>query len=523
MRLRWYFLFFLVEIVLLGGLSQIQAVPGYMDADYYYATGTCLAKGDGYYEPFLWNYLDQPSGLPHPSHSYWMPLASLVVAAGEWMCGQQTFACARIPFILLAGLVPCLTAFTAYRLTGKTRLAIIAGWFAVVSGLYLPYLTTTDTFPLYMLLGTAFLWLMPSFYQGLTNRRGVVNLVFAGAAAGLLHLTRNDGLIWFAAGFLWLMLSGRFGREKVTSGAVFSAGYLLVMGPWMVRNLVTFGSLLAPGGGAALWLTEYDELYAVTVQDINYPNWVASGIGAILSARWDAFWWNIQTAWIVQGGIILAPFMVWGAVRLKQNQLVWLPLVVLAVLMGVMSIIFPYAGSRGGYLHAGAAVQPFLWALVPAGLEGFTAWGARLRGWKQEQALLVFATGLVVLLAAATGVLYFTRVIGPVPSQPIWNQGWNAYRTVEDVLVKEEISTDAVILVNNPPGFYAVTGRPAIAIPYGGEDQTLAVADRYGARFLVLDENNIRRLSDLYTHPLGHNRFHWIATVQGIHLFEIKP
>src|SRR3990170_6977291 len=85
-------------------------VPGYMDADYYYANARQVVEGEGLHEPFLWNYLDDPVGLPHPSFLYWMPLASLVASvsmaiAGEW------FRAAQAPFILITA---CLAALTAH-------------------------------------------------------------------------------------------------------------------------------------------------------------------------------------------------------------------------------------------------------------------------------------------------------------------------------------------------------------------------------------------------------------------------
>ena len=74
MTWRIYALLFLLGFSVVFGVAQFQSSPGYMDADYYYATGLVLAEGQGFTEPFLWNYLDNPSGLPHPSHAYWMPM-----------------------------------------------------------------------------------------------------------------------------------------------------------------------------------------------------------------------------------------------------------------------------------------------------------------------------------------------------------------------------------------------------------------------------------------------------------------
>ena len=82
MNWRHYLILFIVGLLVPFGISRFQSMPGYMDADYYFVGGMQLAEGKGFTEPYLWNYLDDPSGLPHPSHTYWMPLASIVSAIG---------------------------------------------------------------------------------------------------------------------------------------------------------------------------------------------------------------------------------------------------------------------------------------------------------------------------------------------------------------------------------------------------------------------------------------------------------
>src|SRR5512134_2991683 len=99
-------------------VGRFQEFPGYMDADYYFAGGIQLAEGRGFTEPYLWNYLDNPKGLPHPSHTYWMPLASIVSGAGMGLAGQSAYAAGRLPFILLSACVPLLTAALALRISG---------------------------------------------------------------------------------------------------------------------------------------------------------------------------------------------------------------------------------------------------------------------------------------------------------------------------------------------------------------------------------------------------------------------
>src|SRR5512140_3996145 len=74
---------------------------GYMDASYAIHVAENLAIGRGLVENVLWNYLDRPAGLPHPSNLYWMPLPSMLIAPFFAVLGIS-YRVAQIPFILLS-------------------------------------------------------------------------------------------------------------------------------------------------------------------------------------------------------------------------------------------------------------------------------------------------------------------------------------------------------------------------------------------------------------------------------------
>ena len=169
-------------------IVALQPVPGYMDADYYFAGGKQLASGHGFSDPFLWNYLDHPQGLPHPSNSYWNPLASIVAAGGMILTGKINFLSARIGFILMAALAPLIVAALAYRISHKRSLALLAGLLTIFSGYYLPFIVTTDNYSLYMLVGALFFLLL--------DRLTIPKSIVLGVLAGALNLARGDGLLW---------------------------------------------------------------------------------------------------------------------------------------------------------------------------------------------------------------------------------------------------------------------------------------------------------------------------------------
>ncbi len=161
---------YLFGLVIYGAASLRVQSPGYMDADYYYATALQLIDGQGLTEPFLWNYLDDPAGLPHTSHLYWMPLPSLI-AAGGMLFGDSAFRAAQLPFILLAAALPPLSAFFSHRLTRDARLAWMAGLFAAFPGFFLPFLVTIDSFAAFAIAGSASLWLLARSVKEPTRRK----------------------------------------------------------------------------------------------------------------------------------------------------------------------------------------------------------------------------------------------------------------------------------------------------------------------------------------------------------------
>jgi len=102
-----------------------------------------------------------------------------------------------------------------------------------------------------------------------------------------------------------------------------------------------------------------------------------------------------------------------------------------------MTLVFPFAGTRGGFFHSGAALQPFWWAVAPLGLARVIAWGAQQRGWQEKQALTVFSARLVVIAALLTAWIVQGRVIGPFNGEQAWGREEEAYNQIEEFLVEQ--------------------------------------------------------------------------------------
>jgi hypothetical protein len=523
MNWRHYTILFVVGLLVPFAVSRFQTLPGYMDADYYFAGGIQLADGKGFSEPYLWNYLDDPAGLPHPSHTYWMPLASIVSAIGMWISGQSTYAAGRLPFLLLSACVPLLTATLAYEITGKSFLAMISGLLSIFSLYYAPFMPVPDNYALFMILGSAFLLFAPRPQKWIPSALG--------ALAGLMTLARNDGLLWLGIAGLTIMRKSTpkpDGKKTtfaewigliVPAGLLALVGYFIVMGFWHVRNLSLFNSFMAPGGGRLLWLQNYNQTFIYPPEDLNRESFLQGGWDLAVQNRAGAFMFNLSNAFAAQGGIFLFPFILIGVWQLRHDLRAKIAVTGWLILFAIMTIMFPFAGSRGSFFHAGAAFQPFWWVAAPVGLDTAIVWARKRGQFTDRNAPYVFQGILVLLAVLMTGYLVNFRVI---------NSGWasddSIYPSVERMFLDNGISSRDVVIVRNPPGYFIASGRPSISLPFGDESTILAVAKRYNARYLVIEKDGtFDAIQDLYDDPHGNSSFIYLGEINEAKLYRIDP
>ena len=490
-----------------------------MDADYYFAAGRRLAEGHGFTEMILWNYLDNPTGIPHPSFAYWMPLASILSAVGMLLTNAFGFSSGRLMFILISSVIPPLTAYLGQSITNRFAYAFAAGFLAVFSGYYIPYASTTDTFFIYMFLGIVFLLILG---YGLKNKspsgRNIMSIGL-GIVAGLAHLTRVDGFIWLLMAMIVIVfLEGKINKRFFGSISLIACGYLLIMLPWLLRNYYVFGSPLAPGGNRSLWLITYDQIYSFPASKLNMESWLQSGLLDILQKRFDALVWNLETMWAVQGMIFLLPFILIGLWSYRSDLRIKIGVISWIVTFLIMTFVFPFAGSRGGFFHSGAALQPLWWIAAPVGIEKSVVWVETKRNWRKGEAFNVFLIGSILICFLLSGLLLTQRVL--------LAQGWgfeaDRYVKVESLINRTSpIGLDPVMVVN-PPGYYIASNRPSIAIPNEPLPVVISVAEKYGAKYLILEDNETPSpLLEVFLNPDTYPTLKYLGEVDGAKIFAI--
>jgi 4-amino-4-deoxy-L-arabinose transferase-like glycosyltransferase len=490
-RSRWLALVVL-GMLTAGSMAAFVRVPGYMDGEYYYATAIELSEGRGFQEPFLWNYLDDPASLPHPSHLYWMPAVSVIAAAGLKLLGAG-FRSAQLPFVILAAGLPALTAWISLQLKASTRQAFLSGLLAAFPAFYLPFLVTTDAFAALAWIGTL------AFACGAAAHRTQAWQLWlaAGVAAGAAQLTRADGILLLIALALLAVLAPR--RRLMGIGSLVF-GFALVLVPWLARNLAISGTLFASGGARSLWLTSYDELFSYPPSLLEPGRWLSQGWSAILASRMGALGSNLSTLIVVVGSIVLGPFMLAGAWQKRRHPLLAGVAAYLLLLLAVMTLAFPFSGPRGGLFHSAAGVLPSLWALTPIGLASVLEWVSPRRGWNPERAWRLFAPTLLVLVIGLSIWVAWDRVVAGWPSARRWESSDAQQQVVTDALFRLDPSP-GIVAVNDPPGFHLASGVPCVVVPYGDVSTLRAVADRFNLEWVILDANYPAPLATLYQDP----------------------
>lgn len=502
---------FALALALYTAVSLAVKEPGYMDACYYFTVAENLAKGNGLMEPFLWNYLDYPDRLPHPAFTYWMPLPSLLAWPFLKLLEKSYFV-ARLPFIILASCLPIISYRTAELLQEKTSeqgkaIPTLAAFLTIFSGFYVVYWPATDGFAPFALAGGLCLLLLGKLLED-----GSPPLAFlAGVAAGLAHLTRADGFLLILPVVFLLARP-----QKRRLALCFLLAYLILISPWIARNVASLGVPLPTSGTKTVFLTNYDDLFSYG-KELSWRSYSAWGAKAITMSKLKAAWLNLQTALAVFLMVFLAlPFAI-GFKRLCALDLLkpfWLYALALFL---TMTLVFSYPGPRGSFFHSGGALLPFTTSVSAIGLKFLSDSWAKMRKiapealWRLNYAAAIFLAILVSLF-----VLY--RALGPGQ----WNQRGEVYRQAEAWL-RHNSSPEAIVMVGDPPCFYYYSRRPSIVIPNGDVETALRVAKRYGASFMLLEPDHPRPLDSLYLNPYASESLKPIAAFGKAILFRIEP
>ncbi len=198
-----------------------------------------LRRGLGFTTMRKWTLYD-PSMAPLRPEANRQP-AMAVILAGVFAVFGASFRAAQVVSLLLG--LGCLVAFWAWaRAALGRRPALLAVAAMAVNPLQIFYSTQPDS----LLPFTMMLFTVLAVARRTPSARRALML---GAACGLSWLFRTQGSLLAVAMLVWVLLAG---ERRLLRGLLFCAAALLVMSPWMLRNLSAFGDPLYSQGGQFL-------------------------------------------------------------------------------------------------------------------------------------------------------------------------------------------------------------------------------------------------------------------------------
>jgi 4-amino-4-deoxy-L-arabinose transferase-like glycosyltransferase len=427
-----------------------------------------------------------------------MPLVSIVQSIGIRLFGGLVGVnvAALIPlFACYAGLV-MIAYGVGIRLTGEIRVARLSATLTLFSGFFMPYWIQPDTFALFGLIGAVTLILLG--VGRARPERGRWMWAAAGLGSGLAHLTRADGVLFLIVGVCVAIYPEPERGWRLTQGVMFRVGalilgYLVIMSSWFARNLTVIGTPLPTGGIQTVFMRDYAEIvnYPPIISPTDFLNW---GVGNILNSRIQALIGQgvaetgvLWTFFVVEGMILLTPFMLIALWRRRLNPFLSAFILYAVGLHLAMSVVFALPGTRGGLLHSAAALIPFWMVLGAIGLFDTIQWAARKRRWRVEGARQVFG-GALSCYALLLSINIF---IGSVPRMQSSGRDYQALRDL--------FPSNSVVMVNDPPAFYYHTGQRGVVVPNTSLTILPTVLNRFGVTHILLDRSRTDGLAPLYT------------------------
>lgn len=481
------------------------------DSAYYFSSARQLATGEGLTVPFVWSFLETGGRLPVDptlpiaSHAHWMPLSAMVAAVGMELLGP-TWRAAQVPMVLLSTLLTPLSYLMAMRLWGSRLAAVVGSLLVVFAGPLLLFGSIVENFAVFGLAGSGALYAaMRSVAE--PSRRGRW-LLASGALVGVATLGRIDGLLLvIAPATAWLQTRGP--RGGWTAGIGSFVAFAVVVAPWALRNMATFGSVLPSTGGRTLWIKDYNEQFSITAD---------TGIGAYLAQGPLPIIGSKVGTWLTIGGYTLAllagifgAFFI-AALWLQRRRPDMAPFIVYFVAMFViMGALFTFHAPRGLFYHHAAAWLPIaapmaVTAVAPMAIAGSRWW--RFLGRPATHRFLVIASlvATVPFSLVASGLLLAE-----------WRSNLRAAHAV-DAFLDQHAERGDVVMHRDAPLLYSVTGHPVVAPPFDPYPIIGEVAEAYDVRWFVAQ----RQSEGPAVEPLGlweggnavdddGNRADWLA------------
>jgi 4-amino-4-deoxy-L-arabinose transferase-like glycosyltransferase len=460
---------YLLALAIRAALAALTPDPAYPDSAYYVDIARHLAAGKGFTENFLWTFIDVggriPANphLPVPSNAHWAPLASMVQAPFIWLLGPTQLA-SLLPFVLVGALAAPLGWAIARDAGSSPLVQVGSGILGAVPGLTTVFMAQPDNFALTMVLGGTALWLTSRGLRGHAR-----SFVAAGFLIGLATLARTDGALLAAApaaAFAWDRWRAWRGQAAPVIPFVAALGcavvFLVVVGPWWVRQLAVFGSVSPSSGYGILWLRSFAELDSVTAPR-TLAAFLAQPPDALIGSRvmgFAAIGW-----WIRRRSVETGPW-----------------LVAVVVLLLFSGLLFAIHVPNGMFLHASVSLAPVTYWLAMEGMVAVAGWvAARRRTWDPRRLARLLVVSVLALVVAGSGLAAATVRAG-------WESTLAERAQLTEAIDRLAAPGDLLMSIDSAT-FEYLTGHGGIVIPNDPLPVIERAARAYRVRWLILERN----------------------------------
>jgi hypothetical protein len=453
----------------------------YTDAAYYTLVAERLADGHGFTLPVLYSFLEvggslpADPGLPVDSNGHWMPLTSMAAAGSMAMFGTDWRA-GQVPMVALAVLWVGISHFITWDLWRVRSHAAVAGVLAIFAGPLLVMLSLVDSFALFGVLGALALW---ASTRAVRSDRWGWWLALAGGLIGLATLTRVDGILLAVAPAIawWSRRHEVRPQQAIAIGVISAIACLIILAPWMVRNLAVYGAVLPSAGGHTLWITSYNEQFTIG-HEVSLATYLAAGPGLIVGSKLMAFA-ELAGRMVAIAGGVFASYFVGGAWMLRRRPELRPFLGYWVVMFLAMALLFTFHAPKGAFLHTAPAWLPMAFAIAVGSVGPVSSalgrWWPFLRRPQTHRFLIGASVVAAIVLSFVSSAALLSQ----------WRLANDRLARAADYLAAN-VPADQVVMFADPARLNLLTGHPGVAAPFDPFAVIEDVVRAYEVRWVVV-------------------------------------
>jgi hypothetical protein len=480
--------------------------PATEPAAYYASVAASLVGGEGLVSHGVWSYATPPLVVPKPAFELWLPMSTFVSAAAMTIMGASWSAAQLGGAVLGAFLAPLAWAmalgaarYAALDVRRAGAASLAAGILAAILGPLVLGSAVPDSYTPFAVFTVAAALLVPRVLGApdvagapmASRRPSLASGLGLGVMLGLAYLSRQEA-VWVGLTVLLMLAwsvrglpSGTRLREAFATLWPILVGGLVIVTPWLIRNADAFGNAFPGQALDNMFFVRNEDMFAFLDRP-TAARYLGQGLGTVLSNPLLAIRDGLVDV------LLLAAFPVGLAglvalVGMRRSPSLRHPALATVLASGgitflTTALLFPVATRWGTFLHASGPLLVGLTVTAALGADALMARVSRMRGWGRTNVLL----GPVALIA-------MTVLLSALQLTLVSRQAGERQRQMEAVAAalgeaagEFGVAIPAVLITDHPMWLADALDRDAVALPDEELASVLAVAERFGASWVVV-------------------------------------